>query len=195
MIRSDPSQAVRQRALLVWKSVVDNTPQTLRGILPSLMTCIIQSLGSSSQDRRQVASKTLGDLVSKLGDRVLPDIIPILENVRHGFLFLGNIFLTFQKNRAWEAKTLIPDRVSVWVCRRWWHLQGSTTWRITWISSSRLSVVRFAMNWEKCVRPPLSLSMDCSRLWAVVLLTKLFLVRFLFRLKIYLTFHHHRIDC
>ncbi len=46
-----------------------------------MIVIIIQSLGSESMDKREVASKTLGDLVNKLGDRVLPEIIPILEEV------------------------------------------------------------------------------------------------------------------
>lgn len=46
-----------------------------------MMQTIIQCLGSSILDKREVGGKTLGDLVNKLGDRVLPDIIPILEQV------------------------------------------------------------------------------------------------------------------
>ena len=34
---------------------------------------------SANYDKRQVAARTLGDLVRKLGERVLPEIIPILE--------------------------------------------------------------------------------------------------------------------
>lgn len=47
-----------------------------------MMQTIIQCLGSAVLDKREVGGKTLGDLVSKLGDRVLPDIIPILDKVR-----------------------------------------------------------------------------------------------------------------
>ena len=39
----------------------------------------IGCLASQSYDKRQVAARTLGDIVRKHGERVLPEIIPILE--------------------------------------------------------------------------------------------------------------------
>ena len=60
MGRSDVALIVRQSALHVLKVIVTNNPKTL-------------------YDKRQVAARTLGDLVRKLGERVLPEIIPILE--------------------------------------------------------------------------------------------------------------------
>ncbi|KAJ7561862.1 hypothetical protein O6H91_03G044500 [Diphasiastrum complanatum] len=78
MVRSDVSLTVRQAALHVWKTVVANTPKTLKEIMPVLMSTLIASLASSSSERRQVAGRSLGELVRKLGDRVLPSIIPIL---------------------------------------------------------------------------------------------------------------------
>ncbi|XP_047319799.1 protein ILITYHIA [Impatiens glandulifera] len=79
MVRTDISITVRQAALHVWKTIVVNTPKTLKEIMPVLMNTLISSLASSSSERRQVAARSLGELVRKLGERVLPLIIPILS--------------------------------------------------------------------------------------------------------------------
>ncbi|KAG0253420.1 translational activator of GCN4 [Actinomortierella ambigua] len=79
IVRADSSAVVRHASLTVWKSLVNNTPRMLREILSTMMTLIIRNLASSSYDRRMVAARTLGDMVRKLGEAVLSEIIPILE--------------------------------------------------------------------------------------------------------------------
>lgn len=79
MARFDTNAVVRQTATYFWKTIVVNTPKTLRQIVSTLMQTIIGCLGSVNDEKRTVASKTLGDVVDKLGERVLPQIIPTLE--------------------------------------------------------------------------------------------------------------------
>lgn len=83
IMRSDTSAGVRQCALQVWKSVVPNTPRTLRRIIATLVAALVEALSLSGAgeefEKKVVASQCLGEIVQKLGERVLPDILPILE--------------------------------------------------------------------------------------------------------------------
>ncbi|KAG2489371.1 hypothetical protein HYH03_012201 [Edaphochlamys debaryana] len=79
IVRSDVQYTVRQEALHVWKTVVVNTPKTLGQILPDLMALVIASLADDGEDRRHAAARCLGELVRKMGERVLARIVPILR--------------------------------------------------------------------------------------------------------------------
>lgn len=85
--RSDSAAVVRQSAVQVWKSVVSVTPRTLKEILDTLVGQIVTALASGHPDHTQVAGRCLGDIVSKLGDTVLPEIIPVLRDA----LYRGDV--------------------------------------------------------------------------------------------------------
>ncbi|KAI9103109.1 armadillo-type protein [Phlyctochytrium arcticum] len=78
--RGDNSAVVRQASMHVWKSIVANTPRTLKEIMPILMEILVGSLASENDEKRGCAARCLADLVRKLGDRILQDLLPILEN-------------------------------------------------------------------------------------------------------------------
>eukprot|EP00943_MAST-04B_sp_MAST-4B-sp1_P000328 g328.t1 len=80
IVRADRSMVVRQAAIQVWKMVVYNTGRTMRIVLPALMDYVIQFLSSDDEDKRFTAGTALGDIVRKLGDRVLPRMVPILKD-------------------------------------------------------------------------------------------------------------------
>ncbi|KAJ2059001.1 translational activator of GCN4 [Coemansia sp. S146] len=101
--RSDVAAMVRQVSFSVWKSIVNNTPRTVRECLPRIMDIVLVGLASEEYDRRTTAARTLGDLVHKLGEAVMSRVVPILEkaladttsvgateggSIRHG-VFIG----------------------------------------------------------------------------------------------------------
>lgn len=79
MLRSDATLVVRNAAVHIWKTVVANTPKTLKLILPLLMQRVIGTMSCGSEERQQTASRCLGEIVRKLGERVLAAVLPILN--------------------------------------------------------------------------------------------------------------------
>ncbi|KAI8992465.1 armadillo-type protein [Pilobolus umbonatus] len=80
IVRQDASGIVRQASLHVWKALVSNTPRTLKDILIVMMSMIVNSLASDNFEQRAVAGRTLSEIVQKLGEGILPEIIPYLED-------------------------------------------------------------------------------------------------------------------
>ena len=70
--RSDLALTVRQASLQIWKSIVNNTPKTLTEIMSILVSELIAQLACDVEDMRFIASRALGELVKKLGDKILP---------------------------------------------------------------------------------------------------------------------------
>jgi len=79
IVRNDISGPCRQSALQVWKSVVTNTPRVMVEVMSELVLQLVQKLASESEDMRLVAGRALGDTVSKLGDRILPTVMPYMS--------------------------------------------------------------------------------------------------------------------
>ena len=77
--RSDTSTGVRQGALQIWKSIVHNSPRTLREIMSALLEQLVEKLAAQSQDMRVIAGRALGDITSKMPDTVLPVVVPELR--------------------------------------------------------------------------------------------------------------------
>jgi hypothetical protein len=126
MARSDVAPPVRNVSLHVWKSVVSNTPKTLREILPTLTDRAIGTLAAGGVDQRTTAGRCLGELVRKLGDHMLPALIPILtnglglhmpQNHRQGVcLGLSEILLAASKGQLADHMHVLLPAVRMALC-------------------------------------------------------------------------------
>ncbi|WWC61174.1 uncharacterized protein I303_103754 [Kwoniella dejecticola CBS 10117] len=79
IVRQDAVSIVRQASIHIWKALVQNTPRTTREILPVLMQLLMSLLGSPEVEQQETASRTLGELCRKNGERIFGEIIPILQ--------------------------------------------------------------------------------------------------------------------
>ncbi|KFD55470.1 hypothetical protein M513_03522 [Trichuris suis] len=77
--RYDEVVMVKQTATHAWKVVVANTPRTLREIMPTLFSLLLNCISSTSLEKQKIAGNCLASLVTKLGERLLLDIVPVLE--------------------------------------------------------------------------------------------------------------------
>ncbi|CDW53460.1 HEAT domain containing protein [Trichuris trichiura] len=77
--RYDDVVMVKQTATHAWKVVVANTPRTLREIMPTLFSFLLNCISSTSVEKQKIAGNCLASLVEKLGERLLLDIVPVLE--------------------------------------------------------------------------------------------------------------------
>ncbi|KIR26892.1 50S small subunit ribosomal protein L19 [Cryptococcus deuterogattii LA55] len=79
IVRQDAVGVVRQASIHIWKALVQNTPRTTRDILGILMQILMSLLGSSHVEQQETASRTIGELCRKNGERIFGSIIPILQ--------------------------------------------------------------------------------------------------------------------
>ena len=59
--------------------LTQDTPRATREILPVLMQLIMSLLGSPEVEQQETASRTLGELCRKNGERIFGEILPILQ--------------------------------------------------------------------------------------------------------------------
>ncbi|ONH69770.1 Translational activator GCN1 [Cyberlindnera fabianii] len=78
--RSDTAVVVRNAAIDIWKSLVANTPRTIKEILPSLTNIIIRRLANADEGQRTIAAQTLGELVRRVGGNALGQLLPTLQD-------------------------------------------------------------------------------------------------------------------
>ncbi|KAL5512504.1 hypothetical protein ACEPAG_3157 [Sanghuangporus baumii] len=80
IVRQDAVSVVRQSAIHIWKALVHNTPRAVRELLHELIAQLVNLLveeeGGESQE---TASRTIGEICKKFGERILGEILPILR--------------------------------------------------------------------------------------------------------------------
>ncbi|THU98405.1 ARM repeat-containing protein [Dendrothele bispora CBS 962.96] len=80
LVRQDGVVTVRQSSIQIWKALVNNTPRTVREILPELINQIVSLISSSEFEQEETASRTVAELCRKFGERILGEIVPLLRS-------------------------------------------------------------------------------------------------------------------
>ncbi|KAJ7077832.1 armadillo-type protein [Mycena belliarum] len=79
LVRQDGVGVVRQSSIQIWKALVNNTPRTVREILPELVRQTLHLISSDEFEQQETAGRTVGELCRKFGDRILGEVMAILR--------------------------------------------------------------------------------------------------------------------
>lgn len=78
MLQNDVHAVVKSQAVTLWRAMVVNTPRLLKSIVHTSLISLLISHLRRSEEQRLIAGRTMGELVMKLGDTVVSDLIPLL---------------------------------------------------------------------------------------------------------------------
>ncbi|OII73623.1 uncharacterized protein cubi_03421 [Cryptosporidium ubiquitum] len=114
MARSDENTSVKNSATNLWKSLVQNTPQTLKDILTILIRRIINALSiSSTGNIHYIAVQSLKDLLDKFGSALYNKLLPIFyQNLGGSLNEDGTISLNSNSAEGVHntAENVLPNR-------------------------------------------------------------------------------------
>ncbi|KIJ63493.1 hypothetical protein HYDPIDRAFT_175892 [Hydnomerulius pinastri MD-312] len=79
LARQDAVGVVRSSSIHIWKALVHNTPRTVREILPELVGQLVKLYSSEEFEQQETASRTTTELCRKFGEKILGEIVPILQ--------------------------------------------------------------------------------------------------------------------
>ncbi|KAI0060576.1 ARM repeat-containing protein [Artomyces pyxidatus] len=80
LARQDTVHVVRQSSIHIWKALVNNTPKTVREILPELINQVMSLLCSSDSEQQETGERTIAELCRKFGERIVGEIVAILRS-------------------------------------------------------------------------------------------------------------------
>eukprot|EP00818_Percolomonas_sp_WS_P004632 CAMPEP_0117436456 /NCGR_PEP_ID=MMETSP0759-20121206/1016_1 /TAXON_ID=63605 /ORGANISM="Percolomonas cosmopolitus, Strain WS" /LENGTH=2571 /DNA_ID=CAMNT_0005228055 /DNA_START=624 /DNA_END=8339 /DNA_ORIENTATION=+ len=83
ILHSDTNSTVRSESHRVWRTCVSHSPKVLRVIMPTLIDVIITHLSHEDEEKRQTGARCIGELVGRMGDTVVSDLIPLLGDRLH----------------------------------------------------------------------------------------------------------------
>lgn len=81
MCRCDTVGSVRLAAADIWKILVENTPRTIREVLPELSDMLVRRLAGQDEVGRDIAASTLSELVERIGSDTLTQLLPHLHRL------------------------------------------------------------------------------------------------------------------
>ena len=124
--RTDISNVCRQSALKVWKSLTANTTELAMENMSEIVYEMTSQIGSDSEDIQFIVARALNDTIGKLGDHVLPLVLPEMteglspdndEKTREGLCMgLAEVFNALSKKLYQEYESILLPCLERAIC-------------------------------------------------------------------------------